>query len=120
VCVCVCVCVYIYIYIHTNITHTKNYGPAVDRWDDRSTSIYLPVLLTLLRYNLTSTVSRLARGTHCVPGRGDDYPSPSETETENFGISPRISHTSLCDNIDITDLGRWKIDGDLTVPYVRV
>jgi len=92
----------------------------VDRWEDRSTSIYLPVLLTLLRYNLTSTVSRLARGTHCVPGPGNDYPSPSETETENFGISARISHTSLCDLVRITVLGRRKIDGDLTVSYVRV
>lgn len=92
----------------------------MDRWEDRSTSIHLPVLLTSLRYNLASTVSRLARGTQCVPRRGGDYPSPSETETENFGISPRISHTSLCDIVDITVLGRWKIDGDLTVSYVRV
>jgi len=87
----------------------------VDRWEDRSTSIHLRMILTLLHYNLASTVSRLARGTQCIPGRGGDYPSPSKTETENAGIFPRISHESVCDIVDVTVLEKWKIDGDLTV-----
>ena len=38
-----------------------------------------------------------------------------------LGISPRVSHTSLCDTVDVTLLGKWKIDDDLTVFfYVRV
>lgn len=107
-----------YIYIYSNITHNINYGPAVDRWEGRSTSIHLPMLLTLLHYNLASTMSRLTRGTHYIPGRGGDYPSPSKTETENVGISPRMSHESLCDIVEVTVLGNWKIDGDLTVFFL--
>jgi len=93
----------------------------VDRWEDRSTSIHLSMLVTLLRHNLATTVSRLARGTQCIPGRGGDYPSPSKTETENVGISPRISHESLCDIVDVTVLRKMENRGrPYGFFYVRV
>ena len=44
-----------------------------------------------------------------------------EPRLRMLGISPRVSHTSLCDTVDVTLLGKWKIDDDLTVFfYVRV